>query len=382
LVADLREWSAILALASAMRIAYGIHGHGRGHATRAWAVLPELARQHEVQVFAGGDAFDTLSHAFPVEPVPALSFAYQGGARSSWLTLKRNVPLVADLIGIGPATRRVVGRLREFAPDVVLCDCEPLTFRAARLLAIPRIAFDHFGVLVRCKVAMPWRDWAESLLDRAVYHLLFGGPERALVSSFFQAPTRSSGIRMVGTLLRAQARTLRPSDGGHLLVYFNKGAAQLTAPVMRALEGAGVEVRLYGAGREGREGNLVFRAPGDLPFLRDLASCRAVLSTAGNQLVGEAMHLGKPLLVVPERTVEQRMNAAAIARLGIGEWVAAERLTAECIRDFLENTARYSETARLSARDGRDEAVEMLERWIAELARAKRQRPVLSEAAA
>jgi len=365
-----------------MRIAYGIHGHGRGHATRAWAVLPELARQHEIQVFAGGDAYDTLSQAFPVERVPALGFAYRDGTRSHWLTLKHNVPLVADLIWLGPATRRVVDRLREFAPDVVLCDCEPLIFRAANLLAIPRISFDHFGIMVRCKVDMPWRDWVESLVDRAVYNMLFGAPERALVSSFFGAPTRSSDIRMVGTLLRAQARTLRPSDGSHLLVYFNKGAVQLTAPMMRALADIGIEVRLYGTGREGREGNVVFRAAGDLPFLRDLASCRAVLCTAGNQLVGEAMHLGKPLLVVPERTVEQRMNAAAIARLGIGEWVSARRLTAECIRRFLENAPAYSQTALTRARDGRDEALEMLEQWIAELARAKRQRPLLREAAA
>jgi uncharacterized protein (TIGR00661 family) len=365
-----------------MRIVYGIHGHGRGHATRAWAVLPELARQHELQVFAGGDALDTLGTTFPVEPVPTLSFAYRDGIRSSWLTVQRNLPLLADLLRVGPSTRQVVERLREFAPDVVLCDCEPFTFRAAALLSIPRIAFDHFGIMTRCKVVMPWRDWIESFVDRAVYHLLLGGPERALVSSFFPAPVRSSRIRLVGTLLRAQARSLRPSDGAHLLVYFNKGAAQLTAPLVRALDDVGVEVRVYGAGREGRAGNLLFRAPGDLPFLRDLASCRAVLSTAGNQLVGEAMHLGKPLLVVPEKTVEQRMNAAAIARLGIGEWVSAQRLTSDCIRRFLANGAAYAERARQRAIDGRDEALEMLERWIAELARAKRDRPLLREAAA
>lgn len=370
------------AVGLSMRIAYGIHGHGRGHATRAWAVLPELARQHEIQLFAGGDALDTLGQSFPIEPVPALSFVYRDGTRSSWLTLKRNIPLVADLLAVGPNTRRVIDRLREFAPDVVLCDCEPLTFRAAQLLSIPRICFDHFGIMVRCRVPLPWRDLLESLVDRAVYGLLFGRPERALVSSFFAAPTRTAAIRMVGTLLRAQARPLRPSDGGHLLVYFNKGAAQLTDRVLAAIEGVGVEARVYGSGREERVGNLSFRAAGDLPFLRDLASCRAVLSTAGNQLVGEALHFGKPLLVVPEQTVEQRMNAAAIARLGIGEWVAGERLTSAFISGFLERATSYSEVARGRAQDGRDEALEMLERWIAELARARRGRPLLREAAA
>jgi uncharacterized protein (TIGR00661 family) len=365
-----------------MRIAYGIHGHGRGHATRAWAVLPELARQHEIQLFAGGDAYDTLSEEFLVEPVPALSFAYRGGTRSTWLTLKRNMPLIADIFGVGPATQRVLEKLREFSPDVVLCDCEPLTFRAAELLSIPRIAFDHFGIMVRCKVAIPWRDWAESLVDRAVYRLLLGGPERALVSSFFPAPPRSSHIRMVGTLLRTQARSLRPKEGSHLLVYFNKGAAQLTAPLIHALDQVGVEVRLYGAGREGRSGNVAFRPPGDQPFLDDLASCRAVLCTAGNQLVGEAMHLGKPLLVVPERTVEQRMNAAAITRLGIGEWVRVDKLTSDCIRRFLANGSAYAERARQRAVDSKDEALETLERWMAELAPGKRRRQLLRAAVA
>jgi UDP:flavonoid glycosyltransferase YjiC (YdhE family) len=39
-----------------MRIAHGVFGYGRGHATRAAAVLPELETRHEVRIFAGGDA--------------------------------------------------------------------------------------------------------------------------------------------------------------------------------------------------------------------------------------------------------------------------------------------------------------------------------------
>jgi hypothetical protein len=39
-----------------MRLAYGVFVHGRGHATRALAVLPELQERHEVVVLVGGDA--------------------------------------------------------------------------------------------------------------------------------------------------------------------------------------------------------------------------------------------------------------------------------------------------------------------------------------
>src|ERR1700685_3997997 len=42
-----------LAGESFMRIVYGVHGYGWGHATRALGVLPDLMRPHEVLVLAG-----------------------------------------------------------------------------------------------------------------------------------------------------------------------------------------------------------------------------------------------------------------------------------------------------------------------------------------
>ena len=47
----------------------------------------------------------------------------------------------------------------------------------------------------------------------------------------------------------------------------------------------------------------------------------AVVSTAGNQLVGEALYLGKPVLVMPERVnFEQAINAHYLEQSGAG-WV-------------------------------------------------------------
>lgn len=350
-----------------MRIAYGIHGYGHGHATRAWAVLPDLLRRHDVRIFAGGDAFDTLSGAFDVQPIPTLGFAYRGARTSKWRTVKRNLPLALDLIGAGWATRHVLSEFRRFEPDVVVCDCEPFTYRAAGMLSIPRIAFDHFGIMVRCKVSLPWRDWVRSVIDRSIYQLIVGRPERALVSSFYAAPPRSHGVRLVGPLLRGEVKSVTPSQGSHLLAYFNKGPNQLTDSVLEALCGADVEVRLYGAGRQGRLGNVHFRPRGNRPFLEDLASCCAVLSTAGNQLVGEAMQYAKPMLVIPESTVEQRMNAAAIERLSLGELTAPELLTSHTIRAFLDRAPSYANAARRLAQDGKAEAIETLETWINEL---------------
>jgi hypothetical protein len=54
--------------------------------------------------------------------------------------------------------------------------------------------------------------------------------------------------------------------------------------------------------------------------------------------------------------------------LGIGEQVAMHQLSAGVIRGFLERVDGYAERCRREAHDGRSQAVEILERWIAELA--------------
>ena len=365
-----------------MRIVYGIHGYGQGHATRAWAVLPDLLRRHDVRIFAGRDANEALRGSFDVTPIPSLGFVYRGSRVSKRDTFFHNAPHILDLITVGKTTRQMLTELRDFAPDVVVCDCEPWTFRAAGILSIPRIAFDHFGIMVRCKVPLPLRNWLASIVNRTIYKLLVGPAERSLVSSFYPAPPCSRDVRLIGTLLRSQVRALAPSLRSHVLAYFNKGADQLTPEVFQALHDSGAEILLYGANREGSSGNIHFRPRSNEAFLQDLASCYAVISTAGNQLVGEALQFGKPFLAIPESSVEQHMNAAAIAKLCVGEWVEPEQLTSDRIRAFLERAPEYAQNAGQLARDGKAEAVETLETWFSELTRRRGYKNRLREAIA
>lgn len=365
LVAQLHSYTGSRCI---MRIAYGVHGYGQGHATRAWAVLPDLLRRHDVRIFAGGNAFETLSVSFDVYQIPTLGFCYRGARASKWRTFTHNLPHAFDLMTLGATTRHVLAEFRSFVPDIVVCDCEPFTFRVAGLLSIPRIAFDHFGIMVRCRVPMSWRRWVQGLVDRAIYQFLVGRADRALVSSFYPAEPRSTGVHLVGPMLRQQVRSITPSQHSHILAYLNQGIHQLTPSVLSALANTGVKVLLYGANRSGKTGSVHFQPRCDRRFLEDLASCRAVIGTAGNQLVGEALQYGKPLLVVPESSVEQHMNADAIAHLSVGEWVEPRQLTTERVRSFLERAPAYAENSRRLARDGRDEAVETLDTWITELA--------------
>ena len=75
----------------------------------------------------------------------------------------------------------------------------------------------------------------------------------------------------------------------------------------------------------------------------DLAGCRAVVAAAGNQLIGEALHLGKPMLLLPERAhAEQMMNSHFLAAMGCGGFTPLEEVTRDRIRSFVNDAGRFA----------------------------------------
>jgi len=336
---------------------------------RALAVLPELAKRHEMLILAGGSAYEALHAEYPVTRIPTLTYALnRKGRRSAYRTIQRGLPAVMDLAANGPVSDMVADTIRDFAPEVVISDSEAWTHHAAARLGIPRISYDHFAVLAYCHWPMSWRQRLACRLEAAAYKKLMGRPERMVIVSFYDAPPRRHGVCVVGPVLRPLVRRASPSRGEHLLVYFSNGEKHFTPRVESALAELDMPVWVYGAGRDGRCGNIEFRPPSNTQFVADLASCRAVFATAGNQLISEAMHFGKPLLAMPEDSLEQQLNAAMVQRLGYGLRVRRDRISAATVRDLLSGEDRYSANLLAAARDGAAEAVKAIERFAEELA--------------
>jgi uncharacterized protein (TIGR00661 family) len=342
---------------------------------RAAAVLPDLARRHEMRVLAGGDAHDALADDWPVVRIPTLRYhEKRPGKRSAYLTLKRNLPAALDLLLGGPGVAMVREELAAFRPDVLVSDSEGWTHRAARALGVPRISFDHFGVLVYCRWPMGWVQRLVNRAEAVIYKALVSRPDRFIVASFHAPPPRRDDVTVVGPVLRPVVREVTPEAGDFLLVYFSHPRRYFRPKVEAALRGAGVPVTVYGAPREGSDGNLTFRPLANRPFVEDLARCRAVFSTAGNQLISEAMHFGTPVLAMPEDSLEQRLNAAMVERLGVGMRTSLRRFSPEVLEAFLARTDAFRARVRTDAsaagpsRDGTAEAVAAIERYAEELA--------------
>lgn len=365
-----------------MKIAYGVMGYGRGHAMRTMSVLPALMKEHEVTVFAGGDAFDVLAPLFPTVRIPTIGYRYNArGGHSIPRTISENVAPMADLLFGGHGMEQVEREFKSRGIQLVISDSESWTHRTAARMKIPRISFDHVGIIAYCKPHFPPDLWLQGIRDGIGYRRLMGIPERILIASFYPAEGAYPGVKVVGPMLREEVKRLTPTRGDFLLCYFNKGEHQYRPHVDRALRLLDCPVVIYGTPLRGKVDNLDFRAPSNEWFVRDLAQCRAVLSTAGNQLTGEAIHFGKPMLALPEDAFEQRLNAYMIERMGVGMRADLNRLTPSDVDRFLANESLYVSHMGEHAGDGHGEAVATLHRYISELAQpaplkpAKRKRP-------
>jgi uncharacterized protein (TIGR00661 family) len=143
----------------------------------------------------------------------------------------------------------------------------------------------------------------------------------------------------VGPLLRDAITSAVPRDEGYVVSYLRR---HTPFSAIEALADCGMPVRVYGLGHRDHVGNVSFHTIDERRFIDDLAGCSAVVAAAGNQLIGESLHLGKPLLALPERAhAEQMMNSHFLASMGCGQFVLLEDITRDKVRAFLDDQGRF-----------------------------------------
>jgi uncharacterized protein (TIGR00661 family) len=328
------------------RICYSVNGEGRGHATRVRATVEELRSEHEVTLFLCGDAHELLAPVYEgaenvrVVRLPGLRFAYRGSHRLDYpATALRARQYLVNLPKLVGALAR---RLEAERPDLVVTDFEPALPRAARKVGVPFASFDHQHFLTNFDLSgLPTvLRWYASFLAPFV-SAFYRGQVRTIVSSFYRAPVKKGceDTVVTGVILRPEIQNARADHGDHLLVYLRR----LASPrILDTLRDCGREVLVYGLGERAREGNLVYRPISNHGFVRDLAGCEALVCTAGNQLVGEALHLGKPILAFPEDgNFEQAINGHFLKASGAGDCVNVADFNGRTLNTFLERIDEF-----------------------------------------
>lgn len=319
-------------------VVYGVSGEGSGHSSRARELLTHLqASGHTSRVVSYGHGYRNLQADFNVFETEGLHIRSVENKVSVVKTFVDNVSRLSDGVKKLRELRHVA--FKDFQPDAVITDFEPMTAYLATHYDLPLITIDNQHRMRYMHYPCPRALRNDANLTEAVIRAIVPRPDVSLVTTFYFGELKNKRTFLYPPILRRQLYELKPSDGGYVLVYVTQAFKSLlnilsTFPRERFL--------VYGYDRDDVSGNLTYRKFSADGFLRDLANAKAVIATAGFTLMTEALHLRKPVLAFPMKNqFEQELNALLLADLGYGK--NARRRSRETIGDFLYRIPDYRE---------------------------------------
>ena len=341
-------------------ILYGVNGEGAGHSTRAKEVISHLmGRGHSVSVVSFDRGLANLRKDFEITEIFGWQLAYVNNQVRYRRTVARNMLTARRAAASVSLLKNLVD---EKKIDLVVTDFEPFSYHAGRRKHLPVIAIDNQHCLTNTDVSYPKEYRRDAAAAKIVTRLMVPGANAYLVISFFGSQVTRPNTFLFPPILRDCILKAKPRVGDHVLVY-----ATSPAP---ALENLLASVRCsfvaYGFGRDGQQGNILYKKKSLDGFLADLVSARAIIANAGFSLVTEALHLGKPYLAVPvEHQFEQVFNAYWLKQMGYGTFW--DELNKERVESFLYNLPNYREKLAEYPRQGNAALFGKLDALITEL---------------
>lgn len=335
-----------------------------GHAIRSKVVLEHLlAEGHHVEIMTSGRANDFLASSFDlVHKIRGFHLIAEENrirrGKTFWSnilegrkTVPANIQAYFDLI-------------KRFEPEVVISDFESWTYLYARAHGLPVLSIDNIQIINRARHPEPVLDGehANFRIAKAFVRTKLPFADHYVIATFFRPLSLKQRTTLVPPILRREIIEATPTRGEHLLVY-------QTAPdheaLVDALKSCGLPCRVYGLRRgidaDQADGNVTHRPFSEHGFVDDLASARAVIAAGGFTLMGEAVSLKKPMLVIPlQNQFEQTMNGRYLEHEGYGQATSALE-SSDQIRAFLERVPDYEERLANVEHDGNARLFEVVD---------------------
>ena len=320
------------------RIVYGVSGEGSGHSSRAREIAGHLRdKGHTLRLVSYDRGYRNLKDDFDVLGVEGLCLASEDNKISVVRTFTENIMRLPEGYRSLQELRRRL--FKEFEPDCVITDFEPMTAYLANHYGLPLVTIDNQHRMRYTKYDCPPHLTVEARVTKTIIRAMIPRPDVSLVTTFHFAETTNDRTFLFPPILRREVLDQRPEKGDHVLVYLTRGFESF----LDELSGFGRESFLvYGYDRSDRVGPMRFRPFSKEGFLRDLATAKAVMATAGFTLISEALYLRKPYMAMPMRgQFEQELNAFQLEQLGYGKSVS--EVGPEAVGDFLYRIAEYQE---------------------------------------
>ena len=320
------------------RIIYGVSGEGSGHSSRAREIASHLRENgHAIWLVSYDRGYQNLKDDFDVFETEGLRIASEDNEVSVVKTFTENIKRLPE--GYRSLQELRQRLFKEFQPDCVITDFEPMTAYLANHYSLPLITIDNQHRMRYLKYDCPPHSQVEARVTKTIIRAMVPRPDVSLVTTFHAGETTNDRTFVFPPILRRRVLDQQPGHGDHVLVYLTSGFESFLDELNNFHRESFL---VYGYDRSDHVGTVIFKPFSRDGFLRDLASAKAVMATAGFTLISEALCLRKPYLAMPMRgQFEQELNAFQLECLGYGKGVSD--VGSEAIGDFLYRIPDYAE---------------------------------------
>ena len=329
------------------KIVYGVSGEGSGHSSRARVMIAYLQELgHIVKVVSYDRGYNNLKDDFDVFETEGLHIASLDNRVSKVKTFTENLQRLPDGHRKLQALRKEI--FKSFEPDCVITDFEPMTAYLASHYDLPLITIDNQHRLRYMSYPCPGHLQNDRRLTVGIIRALVPRPDVSLVTTFYFGNAKNNRSYFFPPILRNDVLALEPRNAGHILVYLTSGFETFIEKLKSFQR---EQFIVYGYDRNDTEDHITYKPFSKTGFLHDLATCKAVMATAGFTLITESFYLRKPYLALPMRgQFEQEINGFLLSRLNYG--INLRRVNAPAIGNFLYRIPDYkNELAGYAAED-------------------------------
>jgi len=320
------------------RVWYSVFGEGYGHSTRSEIIIKKLQKNHTLMITGFNKSYKYLKNSFPkiTHKIEGPGFVYD----------KNEVAITPTILNflnnLSSQTENnfthIFNLIKKFKPDVLVSDFEPASHYMAYLLNIPIIEIDNMSLLEKCDVDYKPEDTAGRLMTETVLKAFNPYSNCHLIFTLKKYPIKEKNVFLYPPIIRKQIKQITPQDKKHILIYQTQQKNFLhLIPTLKKMK---TKFIFYGLNQSKTDGNIQYKKFSKTGFVEDMGSCSGIIMNGGFSTISEAVHLKKPMLIVPATNqYEQKFNAITVKDLKFGDYTTS--LNQKAITNFLSKIEYY-----------------------------------------
>jgi uncharacterized protein (TIGR00661 family) len=166
------------------RIVYGVAGEGSGHSSRASEIASHLRDQgHTLRLVSYDRGYQNLKADFDVFEAEGLCIASEDNKVSVVKTFTENIKKLPEGFKTLQELRHKL--FKEFQPDCVITDFEPMTAYLANHYSLPLMTIDNQHRMRYLKYAGPSHLQVDARVTKAIIRAMVPRPDVSLVTTFY-----------------------------------------------------------------------------------------------------------------------------------------------------------------------------------------------------